>query len=159
MSFPVYQSFHYSYTPVSRKLITPVEVIGISSKEPGQKTTVRALWDTGAECSVISPEISQALGLIPIGTTRIVGVNNTSPAGKVKITLILPNRIRIPNLTVLVCTLIPGADMLIGMDIMMRGDSLISNGGGETLFSFTIPSFSEKMDLHEKALEANEKIP
>jgi hypothetical protein len=46
--------------------------------------------------------------------------------------------------------------MLIGMDIMMRGDSLISNGGGETLFSFVIPSFPEKMDLHTKALEANE---
>jgi predicted aspartyl protease len=157
MSSPAYQSFHYSYTPVSRKLITPAEAIGISSKKPGQKITVRALWDTGAECSVISPEVSQALGLIPIGATRIAGVNNTSPAGKVKITLVLPNRIRIPNLTVLVCTLIPGADMLIGMDIMMRGDFLISNGGGETLFSFVIPSFSEKMDLHEQALEVNDR--
>jgi hypothetical protein len=157
MSSPIYQSFNYSYAPVSHKLITSAEAIGISSEKPGQKTTVRALWDTGAECSVISPELSRALGLIPIGTTCIVGVNNTSPAGKVKITLVLPNRIRIPNLTVLVCTLIPGADMLIGMDIMMRGDSIISNGGGTTLFSFAIPSFPEKMDLHTKALEANEK--
>jgi hypothetical protein len=126
---------------------------------PGQKTTVRAIWDTGAECSVINPEVSQVLDLIPIGTTRIAGVNNISPAGKVKVTLVLPNRIRIPNLTVLVCMLIPGVDMLIGMDIMMRGDSLISNGGDWTLFSFAIPSFPEKIDLHEKALEANRKNP
>jgi predicted aspartyl protease len=140
-----------------KKLITNVDVIGVSSPTPGQRVTARALWDTGAECSVISPQISHALGLIPIRNTRVYGVNNTSPAAIVKVTVILPNNIRIPNLAVLVCSLIPNTDMLIGMDIISRSDFAISNSGGKTLFTLAMPPFDDKTDLYEKAVSVNEQ--
>ena len=118
---------------------------------------MRALWDTGAECTVITPEISNALDLIPIGNARIAGVNNISPAEIVKATVILPNNIRIPDMKIWVCNLIPNTDILIGMDIIDQGDFAISNAGGKTLFTFAIPPFEDKTDLYEKADAVNKE--
>jgi hypothetical protein len=43
------------------------------------------------------------------------------------------------------------------MDIIQLGDFSISNGGGETLFSFAIPPFKNKTDYFEKALSINKR--
>jgi hypothetical protein len=44
------------------------------------------------------------------------------------------------------------------MDIIMLGDFSISNGADEkTLFSFVIPSFTDKIDLFEKAVLINKR--
>jgi predicted aspartyl protease len=155
MNQPVRRALKQEYVPVSKKLTAAVEVIGISAQNPGQKVTVRALWDTGAEFSLIGPEISDQLGLIPIGSTRIYGVNTVSRVDKVKAAIILPNNIRIPNITILVCNLIPDIDMLIGMDIISCGDLAISNASGKTLLTFAIPPFEDKIDLYERAALVN----
>jgi hypothetical protein len=47
--------------------------------------------------------------------------------------------------------------MLIGMDIIMMGDFVISNGGGTTLFSFAIPPLPQKIDLVDEADAENGK--
>ena len=36
-----------------------------------------------------------------------------------------------------------GIDVLIGMDIINRGDFAVSNRNGKTMFSFRIPSMSD----------------
>ena len=157
MSTTKHRALKHEYIPITRKLIGEVAVIGISSPIPGQKVTARALWDTGAERTVITPEISRALGLIHIDTAKIYGVNNASPATIVRATIILPNNIRIPDMRVLVCNLIPNTDILIGMDIIGQGDFAISNAGGKTLFTFAIPPFEDKTDLYEKADAVNKE--
>ena len=45
--------------------------------------------------------------------------------------------------------------MLIGMDIIQRGDFSISNGEGKTLFSFVLPPFEKKTDHYEKSIAIN----
>jgi len=44
------------------------------------------------------------------------------------------------------------------MDIIMKGDFAISNGGGKTRFSFVVPSFNEKISFTEKADEINKQL-
>lgn len=150
-----HQAFKHEYDPVPARLTGSVDVIGISSPNPGIRVTARALWDTGAECSVITPELSRALGLIHIGNARVASVGNTIPAKIAKVTVVLPCNIRIPDMRIWVCNLVPNTDILIGMDIIGRGDFAISNADGKTLFTFAVPPFEDKTDLYEKANLSN----
>jgi hypothetical protein len=52
---------------------------------------------------------------------------------------------------------IPGADVLLGMDIITMGDFVINNADGQTLFSFVIPPFKDKISFSEKAGSINKK--
>jgi hypothetical protein len=45
--------------------------------------------------------------------------------------------------------------MVIGMDIIKKGDFAISNAENKTLFSFVIPPFPDKINLADKAEAAN----
>jgi hypothetical protein len=52
---------------------------------------------------------------------------------------------------------IPGTDVLLGMDIITMGDFVINNADGQTLFSFVIPPFKDKISFSEKADSINNK--
>jgi len=39
------------------------------------------------------------------------------------------------------------SEMLIGMDIISFGDFALSNGNDQTLFSFAVPPFKDKIDF------------
>lgn len=67
----------------------------------------------------------------------------------------MPNNVSIKGVRGSVCTIGGDADILIGMDIIKFGDFAISNGEGQTLFSFAIPPFENKTDLLEKANKTN----
>jgi hypothetical protein len=107
--------------------------------------------------SVITPKIFKALNLTPFNRVRVYGVNNTSIADVVKISVRLPNKVLVDEINATVCGLTPGIDMLIGMDIILSGDFAISNAGGQTLFTFAIPPFENKTDLYEKTLATNKR--
>jgi predicted aspartyl protease len=134
-------------------LVTEAEVFPASDRS--QSISVRALWDTGAMGSVITPKILKALNLTPFNRILVYGVNNTSIADVVKISVGLPNKIFVDDINATVCDLTPGIDMLIGMDIIVSGDFAISNAGGQTLFTFAIPPFENKIDLYAKALASS----
>lgn len=83
-----------------------------------------------------------------------MGVNSSTIADVVLVSVILPNDLTIEDLYVIVSDI--GTDeMLIGMDIIALGDFCISNGNGKTLFSFVSPPFSDKIDLLKAAEEIN----
>jgi len=42
------------------------------------------------------------------------------------------------------------SEMLIGMDIISLGDFALSNGGDQTLFSFAVPPFLDKIDFSKR---------
>jgi len=70
----------------------------------------------------------------------------------------LPNRVVIPDVIVTECEInSPGIDLLIGMNIIQLGDLAISNGPGQTIFSFAIPPFKNPADLLQKANAINPK--
>lgn len=104
---------------------------------------LRAIWDTGATCSVITIKAAKEIGLLPTSKTIIQGVNSREEKNVFAVSLSLPNRVTIPFVKVVECNELAGDyDVLIGMDIIAHGDFAITNSGGQTVFSFRLPSIS-----------------
>lgn len=113
-------------------------LLGRGKKHPAVRT-YHAVWDTGASKSSVSQKVVDELGLKPVG----VGVNHTAagpvPTHLYLINMLLPCDVGIPVLTV-TCSDLGDIDVLIGMDVINKGDFSITNVGGKTTFSFRIPS-------------------
>lgn len=100
----------------------------------------RGLWDTGAQGSTIKDSLAQELGLPCIGQQKMRGAGGRYTAKKYLAGLKLPNNTVIPSIPL---SGFPGYDdfeMLIGMDIILRGDFLVSCEKGTIHFSFQFPS-------------------
>lgn len=98
-----------------------------------------ALWDTGATKSVITPEVTRDLKLSVVSKCNMSTPHGVNEANCYFINLLLPNNIAFPNL--LAIEGIPtGCDILIGMDIIGKGDFAVSNHENKTVFSFRLPS-------------------
>jgi predicted aspartyl protease len=150
-----YAAFRQEYHSFIRNLMSDVKVISTTPGLTQKNMIVKALWDTGATNTAITPQVAKALSLLTMGTTRVSGANNTSVVDISAVSLVLPNGVPLRDIRTLICTLSPQYDMLIGMDIIMLGDFSISNGGGKTLFSFAIPPFPDTFDLLDKATAVN----
>ena len=99
----------------------------------------RALWDTGADGSVISNSVVASLGLIPDGKIRVYHADGMSLVNTYTIDLRLPSGVVFRKLMVTSGDL-KDTDVLIGMDVISMGDFAITASHGVTKFSFQIPS-------------------
>jgi hypothetical protein len=109
------------------------------------KTEFKALWDTGATGSVITPRAVEACGLKPMRRIRpilIQGVDGYEPSEAYVINLSLPDKITFHELTVVLKN--PGKDVwwdvIIGMDIISTGELIVKNVNSKTEWSFRYPS-------------------
>ena len=118
--------------------------IGVSLPASHQKPTVyqtTALWDTGATNSVITTETARKLNLSPISKAKIHHAAGTSFMNVYLVDIYLPNRMIMENIFVTECEDAAGKfGLIVGMDIITRGDFSITNLNGNTVFSFRIPS-------------------
>lgn len=146
-----HNAFSMEYPTIVSRIITPIEVDEscMTRQRDANFITVDGFWDTGANCSVIQPEVAKKLNLIPFGKTKVSGVNSHSDADVYLVDLILPDNMQILNVGVVASTFM-GGDILIGMDIIQKGDFCISNGKGNTTFSYCRPSHEEKTCLLKK---------
>lgn len=129
-------SFIISYDQISRTLKSDVTV-----QYDNKSETVVALWDTGATITCISEELASKLSLIPTGKIDMSGSTGSSVQNTYLVDIILPNNVKIDGLQV--CDSSIGKqklDMLIGMDIITKGDFAVSNYANKTAFSFRTPS-------------------
>ncbi|GHT89263.1 hypothetical protein FACS1894137_18220 [Spirochaetia bacterium] len=152
-----YRAFSLHIAPRPFDLITKAELFSIKGQQIEKRLSVIAVWDTGATHSMITQETAQKLDLPVVDTGRVRGVNSSAIADIVLLSIGLPNGVLIPDIRVIVSTLGGQEDMLIGMDIIRLGDFSISNANNETLFSFAIPPFPEKIDLAAKSKTENRK--
>lgn len=102
----------------------------------------QAIWDTGAVYSAITAQCAKELGLTPLETVKAVSASGQFDA---RLYLI---RIEIEGLGLsivaeaLECELLHEAKevgLLIGMNVISKGDLMISNLDGRTSLSFRIP--------------------
>jgi hypothetical protein len=105
-----------------------------------EKMECWALWDTGATGTVVSPRAVAILGLPTISEIGVWGVGGPALTTLHVIDLWLPNLVIIPRLQVTMGFLDNDIDVLIGMDVIGRGDFAVSNFEGRTAFSYRIPS-------------------
>ena len=108
-----------------------------------------AIWDTGATNSVISQVVIDKCGLKPTGMAQVHAVNKVSWSETYLTNIILPNAVTCVGVRV-TRGKIPGTEMLIGMDIINKGDFSVTNCDGHSQFSYRTPSI-EHIDYVEQA--------
>jgi len=154
-----FHAFRVEYEGRVRELSTHVLIFisrNIDSRKNKQGKQFTAVWDTGANHTSITPNVSKALNLISSGKTEVRGVNSINEVNTYEIDIGLPNGVLVSDITVSE-NIIAGCDVLIGMDIIQMGDFAISNAGGKTTFSFCIPYHDKPIDLLERSLKINKR--
>lgn len=103
-----------------------------------------ALWDTGATGTCISERIVKDLGLVSTGKMTISTPSGQAETNTYLVDILLPNRVNITGAQVMDSKIgDQGIDILIGMDIITKGDFSVSCLNGKTCFSFRMPSVEE----------------
>lgn len=160
------RSFTLRVDSLLKEIITDVSVFDaryndISSLNDPRVLHTNALWDTGATNCVITPSCARSLNLKPVGLTKTHHAGGESIANVYLVTIALPNGVGIKGVRVTECAEQSGSfGIIIGMDIITRGDFSISNKNGKTTVSFCIPSVHDIDFVEEgkKLNEANEKV-
>ena len=149
------RSFTVEYSGRARALTT--EVLVSSAFGPSQATDpptiekFNAIWDTGATNSVVSKSVVDKCGLKPIGMAEVHTAGGTRTSEVFLVNIFLPNKVIMQNVRATQGNLssISGIDVLVGMDIIGRGDFAVTNMDGKTTFSFRVPSIS-RIDFTEE---------
>jgi len=139
----------YTHTGLVDAILTPVELYYDVYDEITSYLT-NALWDTGAMLSVISPEVAAKLNLDVVDNIRIAGINSESLVEVAVISIHFPNGAVIEDIRVAICNMSPGNEMIIGMDVITKMDFAVTNGRGQTQFSFAIPPFEDRIDFAKR---------
>jgi predicted aspartyl protease len=129
-----------NFDKVVRDIQSNLVVVGSGERICGNRMpiVVKAIWDTGAYGSVISPRVAKELGLMPVGVKPIQTANGTYEAYAYVVDVMLPNKLVIRGVEVSESDL-KVCDALIGMDIISMGDMKITNKP-TTKFMFRIPA-------------------
>lgn len=131
-----YAAFTSKYTALNNQLINFVQLIDGSNS-----IDAKALWDTGATSSCISHATATKLSLTPIGKRNIATPSGCAVVNTYCIDIKLPNDIIIQDIIVSDSEIGgQGIDVLIGMDIITKGDFTVSNYNNVTVFTFRTPS-------------------
>jgi predicted aspartyl protease len=114
----------------------------------------KAIWDTGATGSVITKTVIEQCGLKPIGMTEVHTANGVRNSEVFLINMVLPNKVGFHNIKVTEGSIGGDVQVLIGMDIICRGDFALTHKDQKTTFSFRWPSI-ECIDFVKQTNEAN----
>ena len=136
--------FTEKYTKINNRLLNKVVL-----SANGVVDQALAQWDTGATNTCISEEIAKRYNLKPVSMVQSKTPSGTLIAPTYFIDIILNNEVIFKNWSVMGSKIgSQGIDVLIGMDIISKGDFAISNFNGKTQFSFRLPS-QEDVDYKE----------
>ena len=117
-----------------------------------------AIWDTGATNTIITEQVVKDCGLKPIGMAKAYHAGGaTEDVNVYLVNIRLPNAVEVYNLRVTEGKLRGQANVLVGMDIMNKGDFAVTNYNGKTVFSFRIPS-TERIDFIEQLPERKSPV-
>jgi hypothetical protein len=106
---------------------------------PVRAEGLTAMWDTGANITCISKALAHRLNLKVDGRATVASANGINSVYMHLVDIELPNGLCFNEVKVLSCDLVT-EDVLIGMDIISRGDFAYSTAGGATTFSFCTPA-------------------
>ncbi|MFM9838938.1 MAG: aspartyl protease family protein [Cyclobacteriaceae bacterium] len=150
-----------AYNNLSNQILCSVKVSTpqslLSQGENQLENVCLAIWDTGATGSAITALTAKKLNLAPVSIKRVSGLGGTVAKNVYLVDIHLPNNVKIPNLSVTEIdnpqdekgNIIDNFGVLIGMDIICRGDFSLTNFEGKTIMSFRMPS-SHKVDYVEE---------
>lgn len=130
-----------TYNGIARSITSPIEVYNTTT---GVKENTEGIWDTGATGSTITQYLANKLNLIEIGQTRVKGVHGYKDGVKVYAVKIVLNNQNVSFIVpVTECSELTddnSAHILIGMDVISKGDFAVTNFQGNTVMTFRVPS-------------------
>lgn len=127
-------------------ILTECTVRPVNNSGPGMD--VSALWDTGADRSMISKDLANAMGLTPFRYINSHSSNGVARCPVYQISIMLPNGAGLPKLSV-VEGVFDSHDIIIGMDLITLHDfSLTHNKVGELIFSIVFPPLNTPVDYN-----------
>ena len=138
-------AFSRSYNKgISRILISDVYVSEVyhTTNRP-QNLIIKkytALWDTGATNTVITKKVMMECKLWSTGMTKVIHAGGETITNSYLVNLYLPNKLEVRGVRVSEGILGEKVDVLIGMDIISKGDFAVTNYNGTTVFTFRYPS-------------------
>jgi hypothetical protein len=152
------RAFSFLTNGLAIRLVSPVEIIPLLSTDQqtnANPVKLNALWDTGAEVTCISPAVRDKLKLSPadaIGNSTISGVGGDVPADITFVTIRILHDMELEYCPVYIVDFKDNDfDLIIGMDIITRGDFVVCNADNNTSFSFAMPPFPDRIDLTDKS--------
>ena len=133
---------------------TPVEI-----KNPFNGNVVKtlAIWDTGATSCAITEKLAQQLSLPIIAKGRVLGVHGEREVNVHDVEIKLNNENIQLRTRVSACSELSSdgsIGLLLGMDVITKGDFFITNHNGNTVMTFRVPSLETK-DFCEEIKEYN----
>ena len=150
------RSFTTEYSGLSNVLFNDVlisEAFDPSSEKVNPKdhnaNSYKAIWDTGATGTVITQKVVDECALSPISVVEVHTAAGKTITNSYLANVWLPNRIIVPNVEVTLGQLAGNVEVLIGMNIISKGDFAVTNKDGKTVFSFRFPSV-ESIDFVSK---------
>ena len=106
----------------------------------GQKVhTERAMWDTGADTTIVSSRIVKELNLQPYKQGGITGIGGATGSNVYLVHVLVPTGDVVTNVEVMESDF-EDIDVLIGMDVIVFGDFVLTNDNNKTTFQFRTPS-------------------
>ncbi|OHB75887.1 MAG: hypothetical protein A2Z34_08425 [Planctomycetes bacterium RBG_16_59_8] len=123
-----------------RVLITDVSISAPFAHATPKQKKYKAIWDTGATNSLVTQKVADELGLQPVSMVLVHHAHGQSESNVYLVNIVLPNNVVFKNVHVTEGILSDGVDVLVGMDIINCGDFAVTNGDGNTTFSFRCPS-------------------
>ncbi len=139
---PELHAFTRSYSRISNEISSAVRVSNIATDKT---ENTFAIWDTGATHSVITRSMVEKLKLVQVSFAKVKGVHGIKDNIPVYgIRLSLDSIDFILDVTEYEELVDDGSHcILIGMDVINRGDFAISNFNKQTTITFRTPSVSK----------------
>ncbi len=137
-------NFTLYYNGIANTLKTHIDISPLFhpelTKKPPEFEKFNAIWDTGATNSVISKNVINKCNLNPYSMTEVFTAGGRKLSNVFIVNIKLPNNIMMSAVRVTEGEIVGNVDVLIGMDIINRGDLAITNYNGKTTMTFRIPS-------------------
>lgn len=152
------KSFTIKYNGISNVLITKCGVCKsfnptLDTGEHPHVEEFNGLWDSGATNSVITKKVIDKLGLKPTGVCESFHVGGKTIVNTYLVNILLPNNVGLHSIKVTE-GILHGTDVLIGMDVITKGDFSITNCNGKTCLTFQIPS-THTIDFVQEDIQAH----
>jgi hypothetical protein len=155
----LFRAFTVKSSGLANRIVTEVKVTATYDPQnpPVPAPTVHStsgLWDTGATGSCISKSLAGVLGLTPIGATMVSHAGGSESKNTYLINIHLPNYVALAGVLVAEFEETAQFGVIIGMDVIGKGDFSITNYNNQTWASFRIPSV-QGIDYVQEANKIN----
>ena len=153
-------AYSYPYSRIVNQIIIKC-YLSLPGEGTDETDALKALWDTGAMCTCISESRARELGLTQVNTTQVMGANNEPFDAPVYIVKLRMGKFILPIIPVIGLPMEnAGHEVIIGMDIISKGDLAITNYGGRTMITFREPSmetinYVEELELYKRCYKAH----